>query len=298
MNKSIISRSWQGQPLAISLLRLWLGITWIYGGWDKATDSGFLNPASGHYIGTQLSGYIGHSPISFLLRRMVEHATLVGWVVTISEFAIGFAVLSGVALTLAAVGGAGMSAMLWLSASWSVRPYFLGSDTAYLVLWLVLLASLHQKSLHSHKDSKAARHQIIPNLTDRREVMRLIAVGSAAVLAALGGGLLKKKILTPIAGTPIAQLSAVRVGSTLAFTTTDGSPAILFRTNAGVFAYSAICTHQGCTVAYSAKSHLIECPCHQGKYDPSQGAKVVSGPPPTPLVKIKVAISGNKIIQI
>ncbi len=35
---------------------------------------------------------------------MIEHATLIGWGVMISEFAIGIATLTGVALELAALG--------------------------------------------------------------------------------------------------------------------------------------------------------------------------------------------------
>ena len=81
------------------------------------------------------------------------------------------------------------------------------------------------------------------------------------------------------------------------FTAQDGSPAILFRTKAGVFAYSAICTHQGCTVAYDSGAHAIACPCHGAQYDASSGA-VLAGPAPIPLPKINVAISGANIIQI
>jgi thiosulfate dehydrogenase [quinone] large subunit len=298
MSKSFITLSWKGQPLSITVLRLWLGITWVYGGWDKATDPGFLNPSSGHYIGAQLTGYLQNSPISFLLRKMIEHATIVGWVVMISEFAIGIAVLSGIALSLAALGGAGMSATLWLTATWSVKPYFLGSDTAYLVMWIVLFVSLHQSYRVSATRSEALRHQVIPRLKDRREVMRLVAVAGAAILAAGSGTLLKRKIIAPVIGTPIVNLSAFSVGSTFNFVTKDGSPAILFRTKVGVFAYSAICTHQGCTVAYSKSSHLIECPCHISRFDPNNGAAVLSGPAPLPLPKISVLIQGDNVVQV
>ena len=297
MTRSFIRCSWSSQTPAITVIRLWLGITWIYAGWNKATDSGFLNQASPHYIGAQLTGYLTHSPIAFLLRHFIEHATLIGWVVMISEFAIGIAVLAGVALSLAALGGAAMSAGLWLSTSWSVHPYFLGSDTAYIVLWVVLLLSLHQKSSRNNSRTGKAQAKLIPNLKDRREVIRIAAVGVASVAAAVLGGRTKKQIIAPLAGTPIVKLSAFAVGSTMNFQATDGSPAILFRTKAGVFAYSAVCTHQGCTVTYSSSSHLIECPCHGGQFDPSQGAAVVAGPPPTPLAKIKVSIQGSQIVQ-
>ena len=133
-----MAQSWKNQPIATSVLRLWLGITWVYGGWNKATDAGFLNKASAHYIGAQLTGYLKTSPIGFILRHMIEHAQLIGWGTMVLEFAIGFAILAGFSMQLMSLVGFGLSTVLWLSATWSVKPYFLGSDTAYMVLWAAL----------------------------------------------------------------------------------------------------------------------------------------------------------------
>jgi cytochrome b6-f complex iron-sulfur subunit len=57
-------------------------------------------------------------------------------------------------------------------------------------------------------------------------------------------------------------------------------------------ALSATCTHAGCTVGYDAKSTTIVCPCHGGTFDPATGA-VISGPPPSALLKYTVTQSGN-----
>jgi thiosulfate dehydrogenase [quinone] large subunit len=112
----------------MTIVRLWLGVTWFYGGWAKATDAGYLDPASPNYFGAQISGMIGHSPISFALKHMLEHATPVAWFVMLSEFAIGIAVLAGVALQAATLGGFSMAIILWLSVSFHVHPYFLSND--------------------------------------------------------------------------------------------------------------------------------------------------------------------------
>ena len=224
---------------------------------------------------------------------MIEHATLIGWGVMISEFAIGIATLTGVALELAALGGFGMSIILWLSASWTVKPYFLGSDTAYAVLWLALFLLVRQ----NFKGRRGIK-SLIPNLSDRREVFRLVSVGIVAVGAALAGGKMRTNNPTPEAGTAIATLAEFPIGATKNFTAADGSAAVLFRSKAGVFAYSRICTHQGCTVNYDAGSNTLLCPCHGAAFDPTKDAAVVSGPAPTPLAKIKVAIKGNSIVQI
>ena len=208
---------------------------------------------------------------------MIEHATLIGWGVMISEFAIGIATLTGVALELAALGGFGMSIILWLSASWTVKPYFLGSDTAYAVLWLALFLLVRQ----NFKGRRGIK-SLIPNLSDRREVFRLVSVGIVAVGAALAGGKMRTNNPTPEAGTAIATLAELPIGATKNFTAADGSAAVLFRSKAGVFAYSRICTHQGCTVNYDAGSNTLLCPCHGAAFDPTKDAAVVSGPAPAP----------------
>ena len=67
-------------------------------------------------------------------------------------------------------------------------------------------------------------------------------------------------------------------------------------TKTGVFAYSTICTHQGCTVAYEPAKKILKCPCHLAEFDPFKSAKPVVGPAINPLRKVKVAISGAWVI--
>ena len=57
-------------------------------------------------------------------------------------------------------------------------------------------------------------------------------------------------------------------------------------------AFSATCTHAPCTVNYSGSQ--IQCPCHGGVFDPSNGS-VVSGPPPTRLPEYGVLIQGSNL---
>ena len=80
------SSSWRNQAPAFRVMRLWLGITWIYAGWDKASDSGFLTQGSDTYIGTQLSGFSSQSPLDFAFNKLIEHATFVGGFVILTEF--------------------------------------------------------------------------------------------------------------------------------------------------------------------------------------------------------------------
>ena len=220
---------------------------------------------------------------------MMEHSYQIGWLVMISEFAIGIAVLLGIATELAAFGGFAMAVTLWLSATWSVRPYFLGSDTAYAVLWLALFLYLMNKKRIT---------AVIPNLRDRRQLIQLSSVAGLSVIAAFAGKVFKTGGSTPEMGKAIATLAEVPVDGRKLFTAADGSPAILFRTKAGVFAYSRICTHQGCSVNYDEQSNTLLCPCHGAQFDQDKNGAVLNGPATTPIASIKVAIKGQNIVQI
>jgi len=65
----------------------------------------------------------------------------------------------------------------------------------------------------------------------------------------------------------------------------------------GVVAYSAICTHQGCTVTYwLAKEQVLECPCHQSRYDARNGAQVVAGPAPRALPALPLRVANGVLV--
>ncbi len=66
-------------------------------------------------------------------------------------------------------------------------------------------------------------------------------------------------------------------------------------TDLGFVAYSAICTHLGCTVSWvknekAPAASYTECFCHNSIFDPAQGAKVMGGPAPIPLAQIGVRV--------
>jgi ubiquinol-cytochrome c reductase iron-sulfur subunit len=62
----------------------------------------------------------------------------------------------------------------------------------------------------------------------------------------------------------------------------------------GHIAYSAICTHLGCVVAWNDMLGVIQCPCHDGRFNPLSGT-VISGPPPAPLPSLTVKVEGDQI---
>jgi len=73
------------------------------------------------------------------------------------------------------------------------------------------------------------------------------------------------------------------------------APAMLIHHLDGTWAsLSAVCTHLGCTVQYEAQADRIHCACHGGVYNPYTGANV-SGPPPKPLTRFKVAVTETSV---
>jgi nitrite reductase/ring-hydroxylating ferredoxin subunit len=96
-------------------------------------------------------------------------------------------------------------------------------------------------------------------------------------------------------GTAIASESEVAPGSAFKFKD-SGNPAVLVHLDNGDFvAYSAVCTHQGCTVAYQGGE--LACPCHGSVFDPANGAEVVAGPASRPLPEIPVKVEGGEIVR-
>jgi Rieske Fe-S protein len=71
---------------------------------------------------------------------------------------------------------------------------------------------------------------------------------------------------------------------------------VITQPRAGSFdAFTAICTHLGCTVNTVA-SGTIDCPCHGSKFSISDGS-VVNGPATVPLARINIKVQGNSITQ-
>lgn len=286
-----LSESWRSQDISIRILRAFLGFTWIYAGWDKATDPGFLTKGSTSFIGTQLSGYSTQSPIGGLFNKLIEHSTSVGIFVMLSEFAIGLATLLWVAPTAAAFAGFAMATGLWLASSFHVSPYFLASDTAYAILWLVYFFTL------------IGNRRTVDLSLDRRGVIRVGALSVVAVALSLLGKAFPKSSSKAVAtktstgnAVKVLELSKIAIGQTHQFALSNGTPAVLFRTKTGVFAYSAICTHEGCTVSYKSSNKTLHCPCHGAEFDPFGNGKAVQGPARDALASVKVKIEGSWVV--
>jgi rieske iron-sulfur protein len=70
----------------------------------------------------------------------------------------------------------------------------------------------------------------------------------------------------------------------------------LARAADGVVAYSAICPHAGCEVdGWVAEQGILECPCHNSRYDPRNAAAIVDGPTTRALAALPLKIINGKL---
>ncbi|WP_162924307.1 ubiquinol-cytochrome c reductase iron-sulfur subunit [Rubrobacter indicoceani] len=92
----------------------------------------------------------------------------------------------------------------------------------------------------------------------------------------------------------IVATSEVPVGESFEFEA-DGEPAVLVHRSENEFvAYSAVCTHQRCEVAY--RNRELVCPCHGSVFDVSSG-EPTTGPANSPLPTIGVEVQGDEVVR-
>jgi Rieske Fe-S protein len=131
----------------------------------------------------------------------------------------------------------------------------------------------------------------------RRDFLNVAVGGSAAALAIAGTYPVVRYLEPP----PGRSKGPVRVGElekfpvgTVRTVLVDERPVLIIRTADEVRAFSALCTHLQCVVAYSPEHKQIECPCHGGAY--SVEGRNLAGPPPRPLDELLVTIEEGVVL--
>ena len=96
---------------------------------------------------------------------------------------------------------------------------------------------------------------------------------------------------TSTASKDLGATSAIPVGGGKVF---PDQLIVVTQPTAGAFkAFTAVCTHQGCTVN-QVRNGLIMCPCHGSEYSITDGS-VKQGPAPSPLPAKPITIANDKI---
>jgi Rieske Fe-S protein len=98
----------------------------------------------------------------------------------------------------------------------------------------------------------------------------------------------------PTVGQPLVALSDIPVGQAKSAKTPDGMDIVVARpTDTTAAAFSAICTHMGCTVKPAGTE--LHCPCHGSVFNAVTGA-VKKGPAASPLPPVSVKVDNGQVV--
>ena len=316
---------------ALLPLRFFFGATFLFAGIDKLIlDRGFFDPASPTSIQAQFAIYERVSPLAPLIHLVEPIAPILGVLIALGEIGAGLGALTGLGYRLAAVGGALLSLLFFLTASWTTHPYYFGNDLPYGFGWLTLALAGHANLfvLRIARDEPTDEPLVIagrrlPDAVSRRLVLQ---VGGLTVLTLGIGSLLGAvRWLTPVAPisdgtggpvgspspgpstTPQASFDGVAIANVADFDghpsrrfqvpisapspLPAGDPAVVIKLEDGSFvAFDALCTHEGCRVGYDTVAAVIVCPCHGAEFDPADHGAVLAGPTNIPLPELPLVV--------
>lgn len=136
-------------------------------------------------------------------------------------------------------------------------------------------------------------------LVSRRDYLRILVTISGGLLAgavAVAAGIFPRRTG---AAEPLLVAAALAEGEWVRFAyPTEQDRAIAMRLPGGrLVAYSSICTHLSCAVIPKPRERVLDCPCHDGRFDAIDGS-VVHGPPPRPLPVIELEERSDGIYAV
>lgn len=150
----------------------------------------------------------------------------------------------------------------------------------------------------------AADAAVAPAMADPADERPKAGDVLVAVDAANADGLSPKDITGPVIAWPMEPTDhLIRNGSRLnKVLLVRLDPATLVgptqeRAADGVVAYSAICPHAGCEVnGWIDEQKILECPCHNSRYNPREGAAIIEGPTTRGLAALPLKIVDDKLV--
>jgi Rieske Fe-S protein len=160
--------------------------------------------------------------------------------------------------------------------------------------------------------------QTKPTTADRRTVLRTTALGVAAAGVGVTAAACSSTnsvaqgsnatTVQPVAtgGASSAATGGASAGGASLATTSQvpvkggfvnaKAAIVVTQPSAGEYkAFSAICTHQGCTVS-TVSNNVIQCPCHGSQYSAATG-EVMQGPATQALAAKTVKVDGGNIVE-
>jgi nitrite reductase/ring-hydroxylating ferredoxin subunit len=133
----------------------------------------------------------------------------------------------------------------------------------------------------------------------RREFTRLLLVTSLAFVVGqtyivVSSLLRQRKSALPVA--EIAATGELPIHGVKLFTYPAAKdPCVLIHLSTGEYvAFGQKCTHLSCPVIPQPEMGVLQCPCHEGKFNVTTG-NVISGPPNRPLPRITLDVRDGRI---
>ena len=312
------------QPYALLPLRAFLGFTFTFAGLQKLANPSYLDASSPTSVQSTILSLQHQSPIGWMLSISAHAPVLVGVAIAAGELAVGLATIVGLWTRLSAAGGMLLALTFFLTVSWHTTPYYYGSDIVFVFAWTVplLRGAWDGPTVDAWIRARAA-HDADPG---RRA---LVLGGAGAAALAVTGGVIgaatagigralhtstpaaagppppspapthspkhhqsKSPAAQQPAGPPLARVADLPSGRALQFADASGRPAWLIHDSSGIRAFTAVCTHAGCTVGISGGNFV--CPCHGGTFSTTNGS-VLGGPPPAPLAPVQVQVVNGDV---
>jgi len=133
---------------------------------------------------------------------------------------------------------------------------------------------------------------------NRRDFFNEIA-GCALAIAGLGGAAITVEYSSP--NVLFEPPTTFRAGSpddypVNSVTFIQDQQVYIVRTEKGLWAMSAVCTHLGCITQWKPESNQIACPCHGSKFQ--REGNVQAGPAPRPLPRFSVRLAADGALMV
>jgi cytochrome b6-f complex iron-sulfur subunit len=132
---------------------------------------------------------------------------------------------------------------------------------------------------------------------DRRRVLQLLLSGSGLAVAGLAGAPVLDVLrpLEPPESEAVARLASGSIGLWEARpVVVAGRPVLVVRTDEGLRAFSAVCTHLGCVVKWKKGRREFFCPCHGARF--SAEGDVMGGPAPRSLTRLAIDEADGSVV--
>ena len=136
------------------------------------------------------------------------------------------------------------------------------------------------------------------NTVTRRDFFNEIA-GGALTIAGIGAVVVTVKYASP--NVLFEPPTTFRAGSpddypVNSVTYLQDQQVYIVRTDKGMWALSAVCTHLGCITEWKPESNQVACPCHGSKF--SRTGNVEAGPAPRPLPHFAVTVGEDGVLVV